>query len=171
MPQSYYDWTNTTQTCPACAWMGKGCDAEVRESFAEGAEYQCPKCSHYFGFIAYPLTVETATDPRASVADRMIADLVLSRSVQSAEFPSRPAESWPSEFREHIEQLQGILEAQTLTLRAIVSSQPLVATQLRAHVSHWQATDQSDRLSVTQRDALFRTLLRIASERPGVKPD
>lgn len=72
----YYDWHHGLQTCPKCNWSGPGRDASLRESYEAGAEYQCPKCDHYFGFIAYPTTTETITDSRAAPIDRLIAQVI-----------------------------------------------------------------------------------------------
>lgn len=76
---NYYDWINTKHTCKDCGWVGLGKVAEMGESFNDGSEYHCPKCNHYFGFIAYPLLNESITDSRADPADRKFAEIVLKR--------------------------------------------------------------------------------------------
>ena len=72
---SYYDWMHELQSCPTCNWTGKGSEAIFGEAFDSGAEYHCPKCDYYFGYIAYPLIEEALNDPRASEGDRVIAKL------------------------------------------------------------------------------------------------
>ena len=71
---NYYDWQEGVVRCAEGDWSGKGKDATVRESFDDGAEYECPKCGLYFGFCAYPSLAEVRTDPRADPADRLAAD-------------------------------------------------------------------------------------------------
>ena len=70
---NYYDWYEGPAVCAKCGWSGKGKDTTLRESFNEGAEYQCPQCGEYFGFRAYPLLSEVIADPRADPADRRMA--------------------------------------------------------------------------------------------------
>ena len=77
---NYYDWKHNQQTCGNCKWTGVGEDAKMGDSFDDGAEYHCPKCNHYFGFIAYPLIEESLSDPRADPADRMFAEIVMRRT-------------------------------------------------------------------------------------------
>lgn len=76
---SFYDFHNGTQTCKQCGWSGLGKEATMGDSFAEGAEYHCPKCYHYFGFQSYPTLQESLTDPRAPREDRMFAEIVEQR--------------------------------------------------------------------------------------------
>lgn len=75
----YYDFKNNPQTCPKCGWVGLGTEATMGDSFAEGAEYHCPKCFEYFGYISYPLLKESLTDPRAPHADKLFAQIVEQR--------------------------------------------------------------------------------------------
>lgn len=50
---------------------------EIGEAFNDGTEYRCPKCEHYFKYVAYPLLRDSLTDPRATLADRLFAKRVL----------------------------------------------------------------------------------------------
>jgi len=72
----YYDWMNGSLTC-ACGWAGLGRETILGDSFGDGAERHCPKCGHYFGYIAYPLLQESRSDPRAPQEDRMFAEIAL----------------------------------------------------------------------------------------------
>jgi len=74
---SYYDWILCEHTCKKCGWRGIGKETNIRESFSEGSERECPKCGNYFGYIAYPLIDETLDDPRADPADKKIAQLIV----------------------------------------------------------------------------------------------
>lgn len=65
----YYDWMNSQQACPNCNWRGLGSRAETGDAFGDGAEYHCPECGHYFGFVGYPLVEEMLTDSRADARD------------------------------------------------------------------------------------------------------
>ena len=76
----YYDWMNGQQNCPKCGWTGLGSETAMGEGFNEGAEYHCPECDHYFGFIAYPLLEESLSDPRAPDSDKMFAEIVMHRA-------------------------------------------------------------------------------------------
>jgi len=75
----HYDWMNATHTCERCGWMGLGSEASIGETFNDGAEYHCPKCNHYFGYVSYPLLTESLTDPRAPETDRKFAEIVMMR--------------------------------------------------------------------------------------------
>lgn len=68
----YYDWMNSQQACPNCNWRGPGSQAETGDAFGDGAEYHCPECEHYFGFVGYPLVEEVLTDPRADARDKIL---------------------------------------------------------------------------------------------------
>lgn len=74
----YYDWMDDKKVCEKCGWTGFGREAKVGECFNECAEYHCPKCEHYFGVVLYPTFKENLTDPRATLADRLFAEIVLS---------------------------------------------------------------------------------------------
>lgn len=76
---SYYNFMHSIQDCRDCHWSGPGSDATIGEWFREGAEYHCPECDHYFGFVMFPTTAEMKTDPRASRGDRTQAVLVEER--------------------------------------------------------------------------------------------
>jgi predicted RNA-binding Zn-ribbon protein involved in translation (DUF1610 family) len=78
-PSAHYDWKEATHVCPNCGWSGAGRDATVGETYADGAEYHCPKCERYFGYICYPLISESLSDPRAPSWDRLFAEVVTSR--------------------------------------------------------------------------------------------
>ena len=73
----HYDWKNATHTCKDCGWVGLGHDAEIGETYNDGAEYHCPKCKYCFGYISYPLLGESLTDPRSPETDRMFAEMAL----------------------------------------------------------------------------------------------
>ena len=73
----HYDWKGATHTCSGCGWVGLGSEAAVGETFADGAEYHCPKCKHYFGYVSFPLLSESLTDPRAPETDRLFAEIAL----------------------------------------------------------------------------------------------
>ena len=73
---NHYDWKSSVQECSKCGWTGLGSAAELGDTFAEGAEYHCPKCNHYFKFVAYPTIEESLLDPRAPDADRKFAEIV-----------------------------------------------------------------------------------------------
>jgi hypothetical protein len=77
---SFYDFKNSPQTCDKCGWTGLGTEAALGDTFAEGAEYHCPKCYEYFGFQAYPTLEEATTDPRAPRSDRLFAEIVIRRT-------------------------------------------------------------------------------------------
>ena len=81
---NYYDWNEGTQQCRKCQWKGTGSEAKMGESFRDGAEYHCPKCDNYFGFIAYPLTSEVKSDPRAAEIDRKATALFEDASRRAA---------------------------------------------------------------------------------------
>lgn len=68
---NYYDWQESSITCPACGWVGAGRDLQLSEMFEAGAEYACPKCSHEFGFQIFPTSDEVRTDPRAAPEDKL----------------------------------------------------------------------------------------------------
>lgn len=77
MSISHYDWKNGRQTCPACGWSGLGEEAEMGESFEDGAEYHCPRCDHYFCYVPYPLLSESLEDPQAPETDRLFAEVAM----------------------------------------------------------------------------------------------
>ena len=52
------------------------------DSFNDGSERHCPKCFHYFGYVAYPLLRENLTDPMADPLDRLAAEVVFRRSAK-----------------------------------------------------------------------------------------
>lgn len=83
---SYYDWTHDTQNCPNCDWKGTGSEARLGESFDSGAEYHCPKCDHYFRYVAYPLIEEALNDPRAPDGDRLLAEIAKQKSMIKSSF-------------------------------------------------------------------------------------
>jgi predicted RNA-binding Zn-ribbon protein involved in translation (DUF1610 family) len=60
---AFFDWKASQVSCAKCGWQGLGRDAEMGDSFAEGAEYHCPKCFHYFGFKAWPMSHEFEKAP------------------------------------------------------------------------------------------------------------
>lgn len=60
---AFYGWKASAISCAKCGWQGHGHDAEMGESFRDGAEYHCPKCNQYFGFKAYPMTHEFEKAP------------------------------------------------------------------------------------------------------------
>ena len=64
----YSDFKEGKINCEECGWSGLGKDADLRESFGSGAEYECPRCSHYFGFVAYPIIEETPADREIRLA-------------------------------------------------------------------------------------------------------
>lgn len=68
----WYDFQEGPVTCTGCGWCGPGRDAVMREMFDGGAEYQCPRCSRYFGFVGYPTEAEVRADPRADPVDRAV---------------------------------------------------------------------------------------------------
>ena len=74
---NHYDWKSGTQTCTQCGWAGLGSETEIGDTFADGADYHCPKCNYRFGYIAYPLLSDSLTDPRAPDTDRMFAEIVM----------------------------------------------------------------------------------------------
>jgi hypothetical protein len=74
---NYYSWENDQQKCAECDWVGLGSETTMGDSFADGAEYHCPKCNYYFGYIAYPLLSESLNDPRAPETDCMFAKVVM----------------------------------------------------------------------------------------------
>lgn len=77
---NYYDWYENELICSECNWAGTGSEASVGEGFIDGAEYHCPKCDHYFGFVANPLVEESLTDLRATKSDRIVAEILLNAS-------------------------------------------------------------------------------------------
>jgi hypothetical protein len=48
------DWMEETRACPKCGWAGTGRETTMGDSFNDGSERHCPKCFHYFGYVAYP---------------------------------------------------------------------------------------------------------------------
>ena len=74
---AHYDWKNGQQTCPMCKWTGAGSETEIGETFRDGADYHCPKCSYRFGYISFPLLSESLSDPRAPDADRIFAEIAM----------------------------------------------------------------------------------------------
>jgi hypothetical protein len=74
---AHYDWKTGQQTCPMCKWTAVRSQAEIGETFRDGADYHCPKCSYRFGFIPFPLLSESLSDPRAPEADRIFAEIAL----------------------------------------------------------------------------------------------
>lgn len=70
----WYDFQHDPLTCAACGWTGRGRDAAMREMFDGGAEYMCPACSRYFGFVGFPTPDEVRSDPRADPIDRMVVE-------------------------------------------------------------------------------------------------
>ena len=71
MTDNHYDFKNTRRACSACGWFGLGSEAKIGESFNDGAEYHCPTCDAYFGYIAFPLLSESLSDPRAPAEDKL----------------------------------------------------------------------------------------------------
>lgn len=67
----------------------------MRESFSEGAEYECPRCGGYFGFRAYPLLSEVQADPRADPADRLAANRRAERLAQFEKTKLRSPDQLP----------------------------------------------------------------------------
>lgn len=88
----YYDWKHSQHTCGGCGWRGLGSEAELRESFNDGAEYECPSCGHYFGYVSYPLLRESLQDPRAPVEDRLFAEIAL-RGAKALDGAAKPADA------------------------------------------------------------------------------
>ena len=84
MSDSCYDWMNASQACPDCKWEGLGKQTKIGEGFNDGAERHCPRCFHYLGYVAYPLISEALTDPRASRADRLQAEIIKHRLERDA---------------------------------------------------------------------------------------
>lgn len=74
---SHLDWSANVQYCPDCDWSGKGDDAQMRECLSEAADYECPKCGHYFGFFVFPTIDEVLNDPRSTKEDRLAAQYIL----------------------------------------------------------------------------------------------
>ncbi len=83
----HYDWKNSTHTCKKCGWVWLGSEAVVGETFNDGAEYHCPKCNEYFGYVSYPLLRESLTDPRAPVEDRLFAEVALKGAKKDTDAP------------------------------------------------------------------------------------
>jgi hypothetical protein len=83
----HYDWKNSTKTCKGCGWVGLGSEAALGDTFGDGAEYHCPKCNRYFGFVSYPLLKESLTDRRAPDTDRMFAEIALRGAKKDPDAP------------------------------------------------------------------------------------
>jgi len=84
---AHYDWKSATHACEGCGWVGLGTDAVVGETFDHGAEYHCPRCDGYFGFVPYPLLTESLNDPRAPDSDRVFAEIALRRAKEDDDAP------------------------------------------------------------------------------------
>jgi len=76
---SYYDWNKSKIACPACSWHGVGKEATIGEVFRDGAEYHCPTCNEKLAYTLFPTPEENISDPRASDADRMLAETLLDK--------------------------------------------------------------------------------------------
>jgi hypothetical protein len=79
---NWYDWYEGALTCDACGWQGHGRNTAMRESFNDGAEYECPRCAAYFGYHAWPLISEVKSDPRANPLDRALIERAM-KSMQA----------------------------------------------------------------------------------------
>ena len=79
----HYDWQQGRQVCPRCGWAGLGSEAELGETFRDGAEYHCPKCERKFGFVELPLLTESISDARAPTSDRAFAENALRGAVRA----------------------------------------------------------------------------------------
>ncbi len=56
---NYYEFKREIQTCEHCHWQGPGRDAPILESFADLAEYACPRCGEKIAVVAYPTIAES----------------------------------------------------------------------------------------------------------------
>ena len=74
---SHYDWKEAVHRCKECGWTGRGSEAKIGETFNDGAEYHCPRCEGYFGYVEFPMSQETLVDPRADETDRIFAQIAL----------------------------------------------------------------------------------------------
>ena len=61
---TWYEFQTARLECE-CGWCGLGRDAMSGESFADGMDKHCPSCGERFGYVAFPLVIESISDPPA----------------------------------------------------------------------------------------------------------
>ena len=86
---NYYDWEGNDIVCSKCGWSGKGQETQLGEMFLEGAEFHCPHCNHWFGFVPFPTIHETLADSRSDPVDCKAAESRVARRERFRLLPPR----------------------------------------------------------------------------------
>lgn len=53
----YGDFERANQSCVKCGWLGRGSTMANGESFGDGIDMHCPKCSERWGFVQWSVSV------------------------------------------------------------------------------------------------------------------
>jgi hypothetical protein len=78
---TYYEFQEHVVVCKECGWSGKGSQTTPGEIFDYGYEFHCPQCDNRFsGLVPFPTIKETLADSQSDPVDRMVAEIVHSRT-------------------------------------------------------------------------------------------
>lgn len=50
----FREWMKSERICRNCGWKGFGREAVLRQHYDSGADFQCPHCEEYFGYLDWP---------------------------------------------------------------------------------------------------------------------
>ena len=53
-----------------CGWNGCGRDSVTGETTDQGVNRHCPECGEHFGYVAFPVALESVNDSREPAPER-----------------------------------------------------------------------------------------------------
>ena len=102
MSSSYYEYKQAHYSCSNCGWHGLGSHLKQGDMFEHGAEFHCPACGEYFGFVMWPTTQEWREHKNeATVYEQMILEELERRTAAGEAWPGdggKPLPAWLSKL-------------------------------------------------------------------------